>query len=343
MDTVLDTLGRPLRSLRVSVTDRCNLRCEYCMPEREYVWLEREELLRFEEIRELIRILAGLGVYKVRLTGGEPLLRRDVETLVRMLVSLRGVRDLAMTTNGMLLDRHAGTLREAGLHRLTVSLDTLRPERFRALSRRDDHARILQGIRAARAAGFDKLKLNTVVIRGFNDDELDDLIVFGRELGAEVRFIEYMDVGGAVNWSLDQVVSRSEILDALQRRFGPIALIQDKVNDSAPADRYRLPDGTTFGIISSTTQPFCGACDRARITADGVLFLCLYAKEGVDLKRLLRGGASAAEIRERVADLWRERADRGAEDRKKLARRGILFPLEELRKDPHREMHTRGG
>lgn len=337
----LDTFGRPLRSLRVSVTDRCNLRCQYCMPEEEYIWLDRKELLSYEEIAELTDIFTELGVDKVRLTGGEPLLRRDLDVLVRLLAQNRRIRDLALTTNGVLLSQHARRLHEAGLHRLTVSLDTLRPERYRAFTRRDSHTQVLEGIAAAREAGFDTLKINAVVIRGFNDDELADLINFGKSIHAEVRFIEYMDVGGATRWSMDQVVSRREMLGLLERRFGPIQPVPE--NGSAPADRYVLPEGTTFGIISSTTQPFCCTCDRARLTVDGMWFLCLYAKDGVDLKRLLRGGASREQIAATIASVWQKRTDRGAEERLALNSRSILFPVEDLRKDPHREMHTRGG
>ena len=344
MIPVLDNFRRPLRSLRISVTDKCNLRCSYCMPEEEYVWLPRAEILSYEEIATLVDIFTELGVDKVRLTGGEPLLRRDLPILVRMLAGNDSIRDLALTTNGVLLPRLAVPLREAGLGRVTVSLDTLRAERFRAFTRRDAHAEVLAGVAAAAQTGFRRLKLNTVVIRGFNDDELADLIEYGKDWDAEVRFIEYMDVGGATRWSMDQVVSGREMLTDLETRYGAIEPVNE--SDSAPADRYVLPDGTTFGIISSTTRPFCGTCDRARLTTDGMWFLCLYANEGMDLKRPLREGASREEIAATIAGVWRGRADRGAEERKELGRfgaRDILFPIEELRRDPHREMHTRGG
>jgi GTP 3',8-cyclase len=339
---ILDVFGRPLRSLRVSVTDRCNLRCQYCMPEEEYIWLKREDILSFEEIGELIEVLTDLGVEKVRLTGGEPLLRRDLARLVRLLTGNQRVRDLALTTNGILLAAHARSLREAGLERVTVSLDTLRPERFRLLVRRDLHAQILEGIAEARRAAFNQLKVNAVVIRGFNDDELADLVEFGRAFDAEVRFIEYMDVGGATRWSAGQVVTGAEILDRLGRRFGGVHPLPAK-QGPAPAARYALPDGTTFGIIASVTQPFCGTCDRARLTPDGVCLLCLYSSQGVDLKSLLRSGTPREEIAARIAAIWRGRNDRGAEERQALASRGVLFKIEDLRKDPHREMHTRGG
>jgi GTP 3',8-cyclase len=339
---ILDVFGRPLHSLRVSVTDRCNLRCQYCMPEEEYIWLKREDILSYEEMDDLVGIFTGLGVEKVRLTGGEPLLRRDLAQLVRLLAKNQRVRDLALTTNGILLGAHAHLLREAGLERVTVSLDTLRPERFRLLVRRDLHAQILEGIAEAHRAAFNQIKINAVVMRGLNEDELADLIEFGRAFDAEVRFIEYMDVGGATRWSRDLVVTRSEILGRLSRRFGGVEPLQGK-QGPAPAARYVLPDGTTFGIIASVTQPFCGACDRARLTPDGVWLLCLYASGGVDLKSLLRRGVPSDEIAARIAALWRGRNDRGAEARQAVGSRGALFQIEDLRKDPHREMHTRGG
>jgi GTP 3',8-cyclase len=335
-----DQFQRPLRNLRLSVTDRCNLRCSYCMPEEDYVWLPREDILQFEEIERLVDVFTGLGVDKVRLTGGEPLLRRDVPSLVARLAARPVIRDLAMTTNGVLLAPHARALKDAGLHRLTVSLDTLRPERFRALARYDELGRVLAGIDAA-APLFPGLKLDSVVIRGVNDDELVDLIEFAKGYGAEVRFIEYMDVGGATGWSMERVMPRDQILAALTAHYGPIAALHEQ--SSAPADRYRLPDGTVFGIIASTTAPFCEDCDRSRLTADGMWYLCLYATRGIDLRRALRAGASASELQELVTSAWEQRRDRGAEDRLVSRDRTPLIPLETLRRDPHLEMHTRGG
>jgi len=340
---VRDTLSRPLGSLRISVTDRCNLRCRYCMPEQEYVWLPKESILTFEEIARLTRVFVSLGVTKLRLTGGEPLLRHDLPALSAMLAGIPAVQDLAMTTNGLLLAKHAEALRGAGLQRVTVSLDTLRPERMRDLARSDRHADVLAGIAAARAAGFAPIKLNTVVIRGVNDDELAHLIEFASSQDAEVRFIEYMDVGGATGWSAEQVVSQREMLEILTRRYGPIAPVSSADNPAAPAERFRLPDGTTFGIIASTTAPFCRSCDRSRLTADGTWFLCLYAARGVDLREPLRGGASDEALAALIGDTWRGRADRGAEERLAVAERGALYRIESLRADPHREMHTRGG
>jgi len=338
---MLDALQRPLGSLRISVTDRCNLRCRYCMPEDDYVWLPRTSILTFEEIARLSSVFASQGVRKVRLTGGEPLLRHDLPTLVGMLARDARIEDLSLTTNGLLLAKQAAVLRAAGLMRVTVSLDTLRPERMLAFAKSPRHADVLAGIAAARAAGFGSLKLNTVVIRGFNDDELADLIEFARARDAEVRFIEYMDVGGATRWSMDQVVSQRDMLETLGRRYGRIEPVAG--DPHAPAERFRLADGATFGIIASTTAPFCRTCDRSRVTADGTWFLCLYAERGVDLRDPLRRGASDAELAALIRETWLGRADRGAEQRLALADRGALYRIDSLRADPHREMHTRGG
>jgi len=338
---VKDVYQRPLRNLRISVTDRCNLRCGYCMPEEDYVWLPREQILDFEEISTLADIFMDLGVDKIRLTGGEPLLRRGLPELIRLLAAKPKLRDLAMTTNGVLLGEQAPALHAAGLHRVTVSLDTLRPERFTALTRRPNHAQVLEGIAALAPAGFTGTKLDTVVMRGVNDDELADLIEYGRTVPAEVRFIEYMDVGGATRWSIDKVVSRADMLAILERRYGRIEPVVEE--STAPADRYALADGTVFGIIASTTEPFCASCDRSRLTADGVFYLCLYAQKGVDLRAPLRRGASRDELQALIAGAWGRRADRGAEERLRLRDRSPLVQIGRLREDPHLEMHTRGG
>ena len=249
-----DTFGRPLRNLRLSVTDRCNLRCEYCMPEDDYVWLPREDVLHFEETSALVDVFLSLGVDKIRLTGGEPLLRRDVAALVQMIAAKPGLNDLALTTNGVLLADQIDALKAAGLRRITVSLDTLHPARFKALTRFDQLEAVHTGIAAAHRV-FGQLKIDTVVMRGVNDDELIPLIEYGRSVNGEIRFIEYMDVGGASRWSPDRVVSRQEMLDVLARHYGAIVPI-DEPGSSAPADRYALADGTTIGIIASTTDPF---------------------------------------------------------------------------------------
>lgn len=337
---LIDALGRPLRSLRISVTDRCNMRCRYCMPEDSYVWLPRESILSFEEIQRLVGIFADHGVKKVRLTGGEPLLRHDLPTLVNLLRGQQRITDLALTTNGILLSRYAAELKAAGLARVTVSLDTLRPHRMAEFAKSQRHGDILDGITAARRAGLG-IKLNAVVIRGYNDDELTDLVEYGHSIGAAVRFIEYMDVGGATGWSQDQVVSRAEILQVLEQRYGPVQPVRE--TDWAPAERFLLADGNRVGIIASTTAPFCRTCDRSRLTADGTWLLCLYGETGLDLREALRIGLSDQEIAGRIADNWRARTDRGAEERAALPGRGILYQLESLRADPRREMHTRGG
>ena len=312
------------------------------MPEQEYVWLPKQSILTFEEIARLVGVFTSLGVEKVRLTGGEPLLRHDLPTLTGMLAGISGLRDLAMTTNGLLLAKQAEPLRHAGLGRITVSLDTLRPDRMRALARTDRHSDVLAGIAAARSTGF-PLKLNTVVIRGVNDDELVDLVEFARSHQAEVRFIEYMDVGGATGWSAEQVVSQREMLDRLSAQYGVITPVLEGRDVTAPAERFRLPDGTTFGIVASTTAPFCRSCDRSRLTADGTWFLCLYAERGIDLREPLRNGATDAELSDLIASTWRGRTDRGAEERLGLLNRKPLYEVRGLRADPHREMHTRGG
>ncbi len=240
----------------------------------------------------------------------------------------------------MLLAGQAADLRTAGLHRITVSLDTLDRDRFRELTRLDDHHRVLGGIEAARAAGL-PMKLDTVVIRGINDDELVPLLEFARGIEAEIRFIEYMDVGGATHWSSSAVVSRREMLERLAAHYGPAVPIDER--SSAPADRFRLPDGTTFGVISSTTEPFCVSCDRSRLTADGVWLMCLYASTGTDLRRPLRAGVTRAELQRLIEAVWSVRADRGAEERLGMDRETTLIPLRTLKKDAHLEMHTRGG
>jgi cyclic pyranopterin phosphate synthase len=338
---VIDRFERPLRSLRVSVTDRCNLRCQYCMPEAEYVWLPRESILTFEETARLVDVFATLGVNRVRITGGEPLLRRNLPELIELLATRRSITDLALTTNGVLLASQAAALRAAGLHRITVSLDTLHAHRFREIARFDELDAVLAGIDAAVRAGFESIKIDTVVIRHRNDDELVPLLEYGRSVGAEVRFIEYMDVGGATHWSMDAVVSRREILRRLEAIYGSIVPLSGR--DSAPAERFRLPDGTTFGIIASTTEPFCAACDRSRLTADGLWLLCLYARAGLDLRRPLREGATSEELARLIATVWSMRADRGAEERLAAPGRQPLIPVAALKRDAHLEMHTRGG
>ena len=337
---IQDLLGRPLKNLRLSVTDRCNLRCSYCMPEAEYVWLPRQDILQFEEMSTLVDVFARAGVDRVRLTGGEPLLRRDVPELIRMIARKPAIRDLALTTNGVMLAEYARALHRAGLHRLTVSLDTLRPDRFQALTRFDALPQVLAGIDEA-VNYFENIKLDAVIIRGTNDDEIVPLVEYAKRIGAEIRFIEYMDVGGATQWSRERVMSRQEMLTELGREYGAIEPIVEAT--SAPADRFRLSDGTVFGIISSTTDPFCSSCDRSRLTADGVWYRCLYATQGTDLRTPVRAGKSSDELLDILKKEWSGRDDRGAEERLALRDRSPLVPASSLKKNPHLEMHTRGG
>jgi cyclic pyranopterin phosphate synthase len=262
-----------------------------------------------------------------------------------LLLGDRRITEIALTTNGVLLADYAQDLYGAGLHRVTVSLDTLRPERFRHLTGRDEFARVIEGIDSVGKVGYSNLKFDTVAIRGFNDDELVALIEFARHYQAEVRFIEYMDVGGANEWTMDKVLPGAVILEQLSRRYGAITPLPER--GSAPAQRFLLPDGTSFGIIPSTTTPFCAQCDRSRVTADGRWYLCLYAMSGTDLSKPLRTGATPDEIREIIRSGWAARRDRGAEERKMLERVGLrdggLIGIERLREDPHLEMHARGG
>jgi len=310
------------------------------MPEADYVWLPKDDLLHFEEISILADIFISLGVDRMRLTGGEALLRRNLSSLVAMLSAKPGLADLALTSNGVLLSEQVDELKAAGLRRLTVSLDTLRHDRFTALARFDELTRVKEGIVAA-ARAFGQLKIDSVVMKNVNDDELVDLIEYGRSVNGEVRFIEYMDVGGATHWSPASVMSRQEMLDRLSQHYGTIEPIVE--DSSAPADRFALADGTVFGIISSTTAPFCQSCDRSRLTADGLWYLCLYATRGIDLRAALRGRRSAAEIASIITAGWQQRDDRGAEMRLALGERRAFVPIKALKQDPHLEMHTRGG
>jgi cyclic pyranopterin phosphate synthase len=312
------------------------------MPEEKYIWLPKASILSFEEIVRFVSIVRRLGVEKVRITGGEPLLRHDLPKLVAMLARGFAEVDLALTTNAVLLERYAADLRGAGLGRITVSLDTLQESRFRQFARSSKLADVTRGLEAACRAGFAGSKMNAVIVRGFNDDEIADLLEFATSRGIEPRYIEYMDVGGATEWSWEKVISRDEILETLKARYGAIEPMT-AADPSAPAQRYRLPDGRTFGIVASTTAPFCGTCDRSRLTADGMFYLCLYADQGLDLRKPLRDGASDDEIASLVAASWQQRSDRGAEQRNAMHSRGTLYQVGSLRADPHREMHTRGG
>jgi len=313
------------------------------MPEDHYRWLPRESLLSYEEIVELTKAFASLGVTKLRLTGGEPLLRRDLATLVSMVRAVPGIEQVALTTNGVLLASVARQLRDAGLDRVTISLDTLIPERMADFARSTRHPDVIAGIDAVIACGFANTKLNAVVVRGYNDDEVVNLVRFASARGLEIRFIEYMDVGGATEWSESKVVPLPELLDRLEQQLGAASPMSRADDPTAPARRWRFANGEVVGIIASTTAPFCRDCDRGRVTADGTFFRCLYADAGFDLRTNLRDGASVAEMAAWLRELWLDRTDRGAEERVFVPARDILVPLVDLRADPRREMHVRGG
>lgn len=333
-----DRFGRALRSLRLSVTDRCNLRCRYCMPESKYNWLKRNLILSFEELTRLVGLFQQLGVDRLRITGGEPLLRQQLPSLVEQLAAL-GLKEIALTTNGVLLKKYHRDLFSAGLNRVTVSLDAVDPEIFRGISQRDNLSEVLEGLKAV--AHSPGLKIDSVVMKGVNDCQLLPLLRLGREIGAEVRFIEYMDVGGATQWEPEKVLSQDEILGLLEEEYGQVESLEGR--GSAPAQRFQLPDGQTFGIIASTTRPFCSDCDRARVTADGQLLTCLYSRTGMDLRKLLRSDLSDQDILERLRTRWSGRSDRGAEQRLQIEKRGPLAKAQELQENVHLEMHTRGG
>jgi GTP 3',8-cyclase len=314
--SVADTLGRPVRDLRISVTDRCNFRCVYCMPKevfgRDYQFLERRELLSFEEIDRLAHAFVRLGVEKIRLTGGEPLVRRDLARLVAMLAKIDGL-DLTLTTNGSLLPQHAQALRNAGLTRVTVSLDSLDDDIFRAMNDVDfPVTRVLEGIDAAAAAGLAPVKVNMVVKRGVNESSILPMARHFRDSGHILRFIEYMDVGHTNGWRLDDVVPAAQILSTIDAEL-PLEPTDPNYRGEV-AKRWRYRDGSgEIGIISSVTQPFCGGCTRARLSAEGRLFTCLFAVRGHDLRAVVRNGCSDGELDEAIARVWRARGDRYSE------------------------------
>ncbi len=317
-----DQFGRPLRDLRISVTDRCNFRCPYCMPAEiygeRYEFLPRDELLTFEEIARLVRLFAGLGVTKARLTGGEPLIRADVAQLVRMLTSIDGLADLTLTTNGYLLARFARELKSAGLGRITVSLDSLDDEVFRSMNGRNfDTAPVLEGIAAAEAAGLAPIKINAVVQKGVNDHTVVDLARRFKGTGHIVRFIEFMDVGTLNRWNMSQVVSAAEIVRMIGEEM-PIEPLEPNYTGEV-ARRWRYVDGDgEIGIIASVSETFCGACTRARLSTDGRLVTCLFAAGGTDLRGPMRGGADDDELRDLIVGIWSERRDRYSMDRATL-------------------------
>jgi GTP 3',8-cyclase len=316
---MLDLLDRPLRDLRISVTDRCNLRCRYCMPREVYgaghSFLPRSELLSFEEIARLARVLAAHGVNKLRLTGGEPLLRRDLERLVELLAGIDGIEDIALTTNGLLLAGKAQALADAGLNRITVSLDALDDETLQAISDTPISAlRVLEGIDAAVAAGLSPVKVNMVVRRGFNESCVPAMAEYFRHRPQTLRFIEYMDVGSTNGWTSAEVVPAAEIVDRIAARW-PLEPLAPARNGEV-ASRYRYRDGGgEIGLIHSVSAPFCATCNRARLSADGKLFTCLFARRGHDLRALLRAGASDLDITDRVRAIWSARGARYSAER----------------------------
>ncbi len=309
-----DTYNRPVRDLRISVTDRCNFRCTYCMPLDEYEWLEKSEVLSFEEITRLAHLFVQLGVKKIRLTGGEPLARRDLEKLVAQLSALDSAPELCLTTNGSLLAEKVTALKAAGLQRINVSIDSLKPDRFRQITKRGDLDKVLEGLFAAKNHGLHPIKINAVIERSVNDDEILDLVAFSREHGFAIRFIEYMDVGNANQWKSEKMVSKKEILEIINAHF-PLRKI-GREKGSAPSVDYQFLDGNgDIGVIASVTEPFCGTCTRARLTVDGKFVTCLFSPQGYDLKKLMRSGATDTEILQVLSSIWLKRKDRYSEER----------------------------
>jgi len=316
VNEVSDRLGRMMRDLRISVTDRCNFRCRYCMPAEVfgagYSFLPREEILSFGEIERLARVFVGMGVQKLRLTGGEPLLRRDLEVLVQNLAGIEGVKDLAMTTNGVLLKKKSEVLKESGLDRVTVSLDALDDGVFGEMNGVGAKVeKVVEGVDAALAAGLG-VKVNSVIKKGVNDNEVVPLVDFAMDRGISVRFIEYMDTGNANRWKLDEVFGSEELLDSIRVKYD-LVRVEGKLGETAVRYGVNGVEGFEVGVISSVTKPFCRDCNRARLSADGKIFTCLFASEGGDVKSVLRDGASDDELVEWMSGVWREREDRYSE------------------------------
>jgi len=335
---IIDKLKRPVRDLRISVTDKCNFRCHYCMPEEifghKYEFLSKDKILTFEETTRLVKLFVQLGVHKIRITGGEPLLRQELEVLVKMLSNVSGIDDIALTTNGYFLKEKAKILKDAGLKRLTISLDTLDPGLFKKTVGRDlELHHVFSGIEQAAKLGFSPIKINTVLQRGVNDKEILKLADFAKNNSHIIRFIEYMDVGNLNGWRMDDVVTAQEIIDVISSRWAvePIG----KNYKGEVANRYRYLDGSgEFGIIASVTQPFCGDCTRARLSADGKIYTCLFASTGFDLMTLMRHGAPDSELFETLQSIWLERIDRYSEER-------LSFP--DTQSERKVEMYQIGG
>jgi cyclic pyranopterin phosphate synthase len=311
---VTDRFNRPLKDLRISVTDRCNFRCTYCMPMDEYEWIDKKEILTFEEIARIAKLFIERGVEKIRLTGGEPLVRQDLHRLIEKLASLDGLMDLCLTTNGALLASQIGALAKAGLKRVNVSIDTLDADKFKRMTKRGDLDKVLEGIFAAKAAGMAPLKLNAVIERGVNDDDILPLVEFSRANGFAMRFIEYMDVGNSNNWTSAKLVAKKQIIETIHARYPLREIGRDQ--GSAPSVDYEFIDGQgDIGVIASVTEPFCSSCTRSRITADGKFVTCLFSDVGHDLKAQLRSGASDDEVGQFIAKIWSGRTDRYSADR----------------------------
>jgi len=310
----VDAYNRSVKDLRISVTDRCNFRCTYCMPLDQYEWISKKEILTFEEITRLATLFVGLGVEKIRLTGGEPLVRQNLDQLVAKVAAISGLKDLCLTTNGALLAEKIDSLKAAGLKRINISLDTLDPEKFRRMTKRGDLEKVLEGIFAAKDHGLHPIKLNAVIERGVNDDDILELVEFSREHGLAIRFIEYMDVGNSNNWTSEKLVSKAEILEKISSRYPLREIGRDQ--GSAPSVDYEFIDGRgDLGVIASVTEPFCSSCTRARLTADGKLVTCLFSQMGHDVKALLRNGTSDEDLVKFLSGVWQARRDRYSADR----------------------------
>ena len=334
-----DVFHRPLKDLRISVTDRCNFRCTYCMPLDEYEWVDRKEILTFEEITRLAALFVRNGMEKIRLTGGEPLVREGLERLIKALASLAGLEDISLTTNGSLLASKAPALRAAGLKRINVSLDTLDEDKFRRITKWGDLTKVLNGLSVARQVGLDPIKINAVIQRGVNDDEIVALAEFARKNSFAIRFIEYMDVGNVNGWRLDRMVSKAEILETLQA-YSPLKMI-GRENASDTAVRYQFVDASgDIGFIPSVTEPFCSQCARARLTAEGKLVTCLFSQQGHDLRALLRNGATDEEIETVIRKVWSARTDRYSAERFEAIQSGRGYRPEDHKK---LEMISLGG
>ena len=326
-DPITDQLNRPIHDLRVSVTDKCNLRCTYCMPKEVfhdgYPFLRRSELLSYEEIERLVRSFVGVGVRKIRITGGEPLLRRDLPVLVKKIADIDGIEDIALTTNGLLLDKFAHTLKDSGLRRITVSLDSMNDDTFGAMNGLGiGTEKVLAGIDAALEAGFAPVKINVVVQKGTNESEILDVVRYFKERKCIVRFIEYMDVGNCNHWEMAEVMPSAELRSLIETEF-PLKAVDAEYRGEV-ATRYRFEEGDgEVGFISSVTAPFCGDCSRARISAEGTLYTCLFASNGVELKQPLRDGASKEEMMEIIRSVWSAREDRYSELRASNSKNGL--------------------